>query len=487
MKISSLLNHSAQLLEAILSSSNPADKVSNHFLRRKKYIGSKDRKFISETVFCSLRHLLILNSILNYIIDHKNIKISAKQESFLRVLILAALSCEFQNQIEWLKTEAVQNTAKFSGAALPRGKNDTIVLFSEIIAENKIEIDPVFLYETAGEYFIKLESALKNLKYENISDTHFEIIEKRYSFPLFLLKKITKRNPFIKTAEIAESMLHDAPVCLRTAVTEISRDKIASRLLQEGIEACPGRLSPVSIILRRRANILQTELFRSGFIEVQDEGSQLISYALSPGEKSTVLDACAGAGGKTLHIASIQNDKGKITASDIDLRKLKELNSRAKRFGYTSIKTVLSSPSADKTPKNNKHFQKNYEYVLIDAPCSGSGTFRRNPKQKYFITDSLIKKLNENQLRILNYYSELTAPGGILVYATCSLLPDENEEIIEKFLIANPDFQPDNILPVFEGNKIKIAGLKEGDFYLTLNPAEHKTDGFFMCRMKRRF
>jgi 16S rRNA (cytosine967-C5)-methyltransferase len=215
---------------------------------------------------------------------------------------------------------------------------------------------------------------------------------------------------------------------------------------------------------------------------VQDEGSQLIGYALSPGPGEKVLDACAGAGGKTLHIADLTNGRASILATDMDFIRLRELGKRAYRAGIDSIKTQLIKSGK---PIDIKNIGDNglYDSVLVDAPCSGIGTVRRMPMQKYRLNEALLEKHAKKQLEILNNYSQLVKDGGILVYSTCSLMPEENSGVVGKFLSLHPEFCADPLEPVFSEHGIKLMGLSENSNTLTLFPHIHGTDGFFMARL----
>ena len=221
------------------------------------------------------------------------------------------------------------------------------------------------------------------------------------------------------------------------------------------------------------------KLFKDGLLEVQDEGSQLISYILNPEKGDYILDACAGAGGKTLHIASIMNDTGRIIATDVESNKLKELNKRASRFGYKSIETVSFNNF-----ENSSKFGK-FDKIIIDAPCSGMGTVRRSPMLKWRLTPEILLKHQKKQLEILNFYSKHLKPGGFLVYSTCSIMSSENHEVIKKFLSTNEDFFPEPIKPSIDLFNITGLNLGENDYQLQLLPSVHNCDGFFMAKLRK--
>ena len=178
-----------------------------------------------------------------------------------------------------------------------------------------------------------------------------------------------------------------------------------------------------------------------------------------------------------MHIASLQHDSGRIVSCDVELSKLKELNNRSARCGYKSIETVLDH----NLEKLNETFSK----VLIDSPCTGMGTIRRNPIPKWRLTEEYLLKHVAKQEKILEHYSQFVEPGGELIYSTCSIMPDENELVIENFLSAHKEFRPLALMPSFKNNGIEIPDLGESDYHLQLLPSKHGCDGFFMAKLQR--
>jgi len=221
--------------------------------------------------------------------------------------------------------------------------------------------------------------------------------------------------------------------------------------------------------------------FKNGYFEIQDEGSQLISLFLDPKPNEKVLDACAGAGGKSLHIAVLQQDLGEIIANDTEFARLKELPNRANRSGIKSIKVNLTLKNTKRSILLPDYFDK----VLVDAPCSGLGTIRRDPIKKYKITNRILGKLTINQKNILQHYSKFVSRGGILVYSTCSILNEENIEIVNHFLNENPNFSPVNIQDFITSfnlyNKLRLVGPN----YISIDFGTSSSDGFFMAKFKR--
>jgi 16S rRNA (cytosine967-C5)-methyltransferase len=220
-----------------------------------------------------------------------------------------------------------------------------------------------------------------------------------------------------------------APVVLRTNTLKTTMPFLRKRLLDEGIDADPIKGYPHALKLKERANVFITEAFKEGLFEVQDASSQLVSPFLdvSPGQR--VVDACAGAGGKSLHLAALMENKGQLIALDIYANKLHELKRRAKRNGAHNLETRL----IDST-KVIKKLHKKADRVLIDAPCTGLGVLRRNPDTKWKLSSQSLEKILQTQKELLRDYSKMVKDGGKIVYATCSILPQENSKQVETFL-----------------------------------------------------
>ncbi len=220
-----------------------------------------------------------------------------------------------------------------------------------------------------------------------------------------------------------------APVVLRTNTLKTTMPFLRKRLLDEGIDADPIKGYPHALKLKERANVFVTEAFKEGLFEVQDASSQLVSPFLdvSPGQR--VVDACAGAGGKSLHLAALMENKGQLIALDIYANKLHELKRRAKRNGAHNLETRL----IDST-KVIKKLHKKADRVLIDAPCTGLGVLRRNPDTKWKLSSQTLEKILQTQKDLLRDYSKMVKDGGKMVYATCSILPQENSKQVETFL-----------------------------------------------------
>ena len=232
---------------------------------------------------------------------------------------------------------------------------------------------------------------------------------------------------------IIQDLNHVAPVDLRINTLKSDLRTVQLGLLQEGVESEPLPSPLVGLALKERKNIFQSPIFKQGAIEVQDRASQYISYFVDPQPGEQVADACAGGGGKSLDMAQRMKNKGRIVAMDIHAWKLDELRTRAKRNGVSIIET-----KPIETTKVIKRQEGRFDRVLLDVPCSGSGVIRRSPDTKYKLSPARVRELESTQQNILALYSRLVKPGGYLIYATCSLLPSENEHQVDWFLKQSP-------------------------------------------------
>jgi 16S rRNA (cytosine967-C5)-methyltransferase len=228
----------------------------------------------------------------------------------------------------------------------------------------------------------------------------------------------------------------------------------------------------VGIRMGSRLNIGKHILFTEGKIEVQDEGSQLLSYLVAPKRGQMVADLCAGAGGKTLALGALMKNTGRLYAFDVSEKRLNNLGHRLKRSGLSNLQAQLINNEND---LKLKRLNGKFDRVLVDAPCSGLGTLRRNPDLKWRQTEQDVAELNIKQSNILARAAKLCKTGGRVIYATCSLLRDENEAIAEAFLQAHPDFK---LIPASEVLAQQNIELDTGD-YLKQLPHLHGTDGFF--------
>ena len=355
-------------LTLIFNEGKYADKVIQQLLKRDKRWGARDRAFVAETTYDIVRWKRLYAEI-------------------------AEVKAPFDRDNLW-RMFAVWATLK--GVKLPDWK------YFEGTPSRKIK----------GR-FDEL-SKIRKFK-ESIPDWMDAIGEKELGNTVW-------------TKEI-EALNQQADVILRVNTLKTTKEKLQAELFDLNIETEFIPNYPSALKLKERANVFSTDAFKKGFFEVQDASSQLVAEFLNVKPGMRVVDTCAGAGGKTLHIASLMENKGQIIAMDIYDNKLKELKRRAKRNGAHNIENrVIESTKAIK-----KLYDK-ADRVLIDAPCSGLGVLRRNPDAKWKLQPDFIEKIKKTQQEILQQYSRMVKAGGQLVYATCSVLPSENQEQVKTFL-----------------------------------------------------
>ncbi|MCI3952248.1 MAG: Fmu (Sun) protein, partial [Burkholderiales bacterium] len=277
---------------------------------------------------------------------------------------------------------------------------------------------------------------------------------------------------------LGRALQQPAPLDLRVNTVRTRREAALNEFANDGMAARPTPYSPVGIRLGDKPAINRHPLFLNGSIEVQDEGSQLLAYLVAPRRGELVVDFCAGAGGKTLMLGALMQSQGRVYAFDVSARRLARLKPRLKRSGLSNLHpAVIASENDTKV----KRLASRIDRVLVDAPCSGLGTLRRNPDLKWRQTPAAIAELTRKQARILDASAKLVKPGGRLVYATCSLLGEENEELVTGFLAAQPAFR---LLDAAELLRAQRIDLDTGQ-YLALRPDVHGTDGFFAAAMVR--
>ena len=355
-------------LQEIFNEGKYADKTIEKALKRDKRWGARDRSFIAETTYEIVRWKRLYTEI-------AEVKPPYSRENLFRIFAV------------W---------ATLRGVTLPDWK----------------QIEPTPSRKIKG----KFDELSKIRKYrESIPDWMDEMGVKE------LGEKIWEKE--------IHALNEQAPVILRVNTLKTTKDKLRSALKDEGIATEAIKGYPDALQLEERSNVFKTEAFKNGFFEVQDASSQMVAHFLEVEPGMRVVDTCAGAGGKTLHLAALMENKGQIIATDIYENKLKELKRRAKSAGAHNI-----DPRAIDSTKVVKKLYGTADRVLIDAPCSGLGVLSRNPDAKWKLQPEFIENIKKTQEEILDQYSRILKPGGKMVYATCSVLPSENQEQVEKFL-----------------------------------------------------
>ena len=277
---------------------------------------------------------------------------------------------------------------------------------------------------------------------------------------------------------LARALLAPAPLDLRINPLKTTREAAQAALAASDIAAAPTPYSPLGLRVHGKPALQQHELFTSGAIEVQDESSQLAGFVVAPKRSDMVVDFCAGAGGKTLLLGALMRSQGRLYAFDVSARRLANLKPRLARSGLSNVHPMQLEDERD---RHVKRLAGKIDRVLVDAPCSGFGTLRRNPDLKWRQPESAIPELAAKQARLLAAAATLVKPGGRLVYATCSVLPAENDAIVEGFLGAHQDFAP-----VSAAAELERAGIPlDTGALLRLYPHRHGCDGFFAAVLER--
>lgn len=333
---------------------------------------------------------------------------------------------------------------------------------------NRRELEPV-LSETEGKW-------LGQAKAVREGDLPTAV---RLDLPDWLYEALAGQFDAEELEKLAASLNQPAPLDLRVNTLKAERDAVLAKLRADGIDAEPCTYSPVGIRLAGKPSLSRHPLFLDGSIEVQDDGSQLLGFLLQPKRGEMVADFCAGAGGKTLLLGALMRSQGRLYAFDVAEKRLAKLKPRLARSGLSNVHPARIESEHD---IKIKRLAGKLDRVLVDAPCSGLGTLRRNPDLKWRQTPESIAELTAKQTSILSAAASLVKPGGRLVYATCSLLDGENDGVIARFLAAHPEFVevPADAVLAKQGIAVDTGPR------LKLLPHRHDTDGFFAAVMERQ-
>ncbi len=440
MQLASLLGHAQELLALIRESGRPADGVIDSFFRSHKYLGSQDRRFIAESVYGTLRHLRRSEVLLWKSLGEQNHRIG-REDGLLLLIVTYLIS--------------IMGDEPLSAADIrPRLKSGPLK-----------ELLPDLLQRLQKSELHSFDDVV-----ERIAVTH--------SFPDWIVVKLVDQYGEDGAERLCASLNEQATTTLRVNTLKASVEECQEALRREGVETTRTRLSPFGLVVPKRINMFQLASFREGLFEVQDEGSQLLPFFIDPKPTARILDACAGAGGKTLTFSALMKNRGEIVATDVHHRRLEELRKRARRAGAFNIRPRLVKQISDLS----KDASASFDAVFVDAPCSGLGTIRRNPGLKWTVTEESIRELSEKQKRLLDESAPLVRPGGRLVYATCTLLREENEDVIHHFLRSHPHFQL--IHPSAYLSRWNLERHAD-DQFVKLTPHGDGTDGFFCAMLQR--
>ncbi|MDO8412745.1 MAG: RsmB/NOP family class I SAM-dependent RNA methyltransferase [Gallionellaceae bacterium] len=410
-----------QALRAILPLEYPADALLRQFFQRER-IGSNERALVAETVFGVLRHRLFLEQAC------AQPSVTANQATPRRIALAY-----------WIK---------FGGY-------------------NLREITPL-LKRDEGDWL----GSVKAIDADELS------LSVQAELPPWLIEKLQGSMTDAAILELGRSMQQPAALDLRVNTLLATRDEVLQILQAEGMDAQATPYSPLGIRLKGKPSLTRHPLFLAGKIEVQDEGSQLLGFLLAPKRNEMVVDFCAGAGGKTLMLGAMMNSQGRLYAFDVSEKRLANLKPRLKRSGLSNLHPQLIAHEND---SKVKRLAGKIDRVLVDAPCSGLGTARRNPDIKFRQSPQSLSELTQKQAAILAAASKLLKPGGRLVYATCTFLPEENRAIVDAFLASHPEFIVCPAGEILAQQKIPLPAAE----CLQLLPQLHGTDAFFAAVLER--
>ena len=298
--------------------------------------------------------------------------------------------------------------------------------------------------------------------------------------PHWLYLAITAQ--YADAAPLIDAMKDGAPLDLRVNTLKADRADVRTELVAHHVAVESTRFSPDGLRLADKPGLMSWPAYREGRIEVQDEGSQLIARLVQPKRGEMVVDFCAGAGGKTLALGALMRSSGRLYAFDINAKRLAGLGPRLKRSGLSNVHPVAIRNESD---ARVKRLHGKCDRVLIDAPCSGSGTLRRNPDLKWRFDEAELARVNGVQHAVLAAAARLVKRGGRVVYATCSLLSRENQDVVSAFLSAHTDFQLIPAADVLRAQAIDITALERFAPYFVMLPHLHGTDGFFAAVLER--
>jgi 16S rRNA (cytosine967-C5)-methyltransferase len=419
-----------ELYDEIVDAPKPADQILFQYFRSRKFIGSGDRRFVTETIYTLLRHYARLNWWAK--------KLGTKQDGRSITLLWLALATGYQAR----EIYELFDGGGYGPDALSRFERDIVekakqqeLMPSDMPQDVRLEC-PEWAYTSLKKYFG--------------ADVEKELLP----------------------------MQDEAPLDMRVNILKSDREAVLKQLRRDDFNVMPSHYSPIGVRVQGRPAFSMNPLYQKGAIEVQDEGSQILSLlcGVKPGE--WVVDFCAGAGGKTLALAAQMENKGKIYACDIEQNRLENSKKRLRRAGVHCVEMRLLDDEDDDWVRKHKG---KADCVLIDAPCSGVGTWRRNPFMRWQSMGPGLKGLMQVQQNILRSASRLVKPGGRLIYATCSMLPEENQEQVDLFLKENPVFEPMVLEKLNQIPELDLSGSS-----LQMTPARHETDGFFISAMVRK-
>lgn len=417
-------------------------------LRKSKFLTPLDRAFITELVYGSLRWRGRIDWIIN---QFSRIPTNRLDSRILNIIRLGVYQLLFLTKVP--PFAAVNESVKLAELCGHRGKVGFVNANLRAIerGQDRIEYPDI----------------------ERDPELHISVV---YSHPLWMVKRWLKSFGLRGTIDLCKSNNEAPPLTIRTNALKVSREELFKELKKNVKEISLTPCSPEGIEMRGASDITVLSPFERGWFQIQDEASQLISHVLAPKPGQRVLDTCAAPGGKTTHLAQLMENKGEIFALDINASRLTLLEENCKRLGITNVKVFNQDASLP------LGFTEKFHRILVDAPCSSMGVLRRNPDSKWKKREEDVVSLKRLQLNILNNLADYLKEDGILVYSTCTITPEENEEVIDDFLVGHPEFALDSISDVLPAGCSRLVNNRGG---FQSYPHLHNMDGFFAARLRK--
>ncbi|MCX9084005.1 MAG: 16S rRNA (cytosine(967)-C(5))-methyltransferase RsmB [Candidatus Methanoperedens sp.] len=425
------------LLNSIFTARKYPDILIGELFRKEEF-SSDEKRVLVELVYGILRHL----GRIDHIIEHAS---SARISNINMDILNSIRICTYQSVFMDISAAGILNNA-VAMSANDRKLGGFVKRTVEAVLRNK-----------------------DNVVFQDREKAPIDYICVYHSHPRWIVDKwLTELQSIEEVGSLCCANNIEPPLTIRLNPVRSDRESLKYALEAQGYSNSMTEFSPFGLVIEKKEGIFKTESFANGLFEVQDEGSQLVTMLTGAKPGGLVIDACAGNGGKSLFLSGLMKNRGTVIASDLSPAKLLNLRKRATRAGAFNIKTV----SMDDLNEYNKMADR----VLIDAPCSGMGVFRRNPDSKWHLSQNDINQLALKQKEIISEYSRFVKPGGLMVYVTCTISKEENEDIIYGFLKENHDFQK---VPAVSINPDLFSKFMDKDGFFRSMPHIHNTDGFF--------
>lgn len=437
---------SFDLLFRIMSKKSYPDLVINQYFLKNKHINEGEIKLITEIVYGTIRWKEKLRYCLNLFLSHE-----IKNKKVELILLIGIYQILHLNSIP--DYAAINETVELASIKFDKKIKNLVNALLRQISRNK-----------------------ENLDFPEQKTDTSRFMSVNYSYPKWLIDKWIDSYGTKVTKNMCISLNEHSRATIRVNQNLIERDKMLE-LISSDCKPEKTKYSNVGIHIDNQYKIINSNLYKDGYFSIQDESSQIVSLILDPKAGQTVLDACGAPGTKTNHIAELMKNKGTIICCDINNKRLRLVNNDTKRLGSTIVQTI-NADAKDLTFNYKIKFDK----ILVDAPCSGLGTIKKNPDLKWNKNMDDINNLSSIQIGILNNVSRLVKTGGIVVYSVCTLMKEENEQVCEEFLNTNKNFNIDNNLPM-KYEKINRL-LDRNGYFSSLKYLDHM-DGFFIARFRK--